>query len=303
MLVLRDRESVLRRRLMEHWAGSMAWEVRRLTSVMQAAEEKLAEAARNEAIIRKLEPLAARAVDLERSLVDRTRRMQNVERQMAETERKHRSLEEEFSQALAGRQQVEAERNELEQKMLEGSAHVSRWETAKAAIGQVLKRDDLDSVGEIVDAIKRMDVSLKLKDEELGVIKSEMREVGMGLEDELKRVADDRDTLKAQLEQATKAGIQEMQARDRQIADYQQRLLVSRRHGGTRRRTDSLSRPMRTSCQRFKPRIVGCRTALSLPSALSRGSLRSRLSSTWQNCKPCKRNHRSLPMRLARSGQ
>lgn len=93
--------------------------------------------------------------------------------------------------------------------------------------GETLQRDDLQQPGEFIEVVKKLRADVKRKDEELAVVKSEMREVGMGMEDELRRVATDRDALLAQVEQLNRGAGKEDQAKARQIAEYEQRLLVS----------------------------------------------------------------------------
>lgn len=70
VLVLRDRESALRRRLMEHWAGVMAWEVRRLEA--RASETSARHAVHSHAF--------EEAQDREYEL---TQRIRNLEEQLA----------------------------------------------------------------------------------------------------------------------------------------------------------------------------------------------------------------------------
>jgi chromosome segregation ATPase len=212
---------------MEHWAGAMACEVRNLGLAVQTAEQKAAEAVRLKAEIERLEGLPAQVQQLERDLEHEQERIRKMKTDVETMSRRENDLQRQFKEAEDHRRAWQAEREELHQQLQEREVHASRWETAKKAITQILRREDLYGVDDMVDAIKRLHVDNKRKDEELAVIKSEMREVGMGMEDELRRVAADRDALKAEVEHLSKGSGHGAQAMERQIAEYERRLLVS----------------------------------------------------------------------------
>ncbi len=83
------------------------------------------------------------------------------------------------------------------------------------------------SVTDMVDGIKRLSSTVKDRDEELKVVKEEMREVGLGLESEIGRLADERDSLRAKLEQVEGRTMQDATAKRQQIEEYEIKIKVS----------------------------------------------------------------------------
>lgn len=294
MLFIRDRESALRRTLMEHWAGVMAWEVRRLESVVKQAEARAEKAAQDSAEVASLRKVARRAQALEsesRELVqdleesngrirqhqeeahmlkselhERDERITQLEAalqkaeidlseqhehgaRMATEADKHRSrvmeLEEHLDELDAGqstriqeleqsvqqsnqeRDQWIEERIQLREEAEEGKMKANMWETAKLGAAQALGLEMVASVTDMVDGIKRLSSTVKDRDEELKVVKEEMREVGLGLESEIGRLADERDSLRAKLEQVEGRTMQDATAKRQQIEEYEIKIKVS----------------------------------------------------------------------------
>ncbi len=211
---------------MEHWAGSMAREVKILSRAIQGAEERVAESVELRSELRKMERLPAQVESLEQDLKLKDEKIRAMETRMEAMKRSSDDVQKELSDARGHKDKWDSERRELQQLVKEGQAHADRWQTARRALGETLQRDDLQQPSDVIEVVKKLRTDVKHKDEELAVIKSEMREVGMGMEDELRRMAADRDALHSQVERLSKEGGQEDEAKSRQIAEYEQRLLV-----------------------------------------------------------------------------
>lgn len=208
MLVLRDREATLRRTLNEHWAGVMAWEVRRVEKVSQLAETRLAKV---EQTLLKLE---AKAGLQKEELRQRDSQLKRTKEQLEGREDEIRTLANRFvaleqrkdelernAKADQHRWTIECER--LEKAIEQGTNAASTWDTSKPQLARALGLERLDTVSDAVHAIKKLNTDVKRKDEEVKVMKDEVREVSMGLEAEVTRVAQERDMLRMKLEQIT----------------------------------------------------------------------------------------------------
>ncbi|KAL7423756.1 hypothetical protein Q5752_001339 [Cryptotrichosporon argae] len=104
VLLLRDREASLRQRLMEHWSGVMAWEVRRLERVSADALSRARDPAQEAEMARRLAQLessakaaAARADELETIVERRTTRADELEEVVLEMKRQERATEDELA--------------------------------------------------------------------------------------------------------------------------------------------------------------------------------------------------------------
>ncbi|WVQ93428.1 hypothetical protein IAU59_000499 [Kwoniella sp. CBS 9459] len=245
VFVLQDREATLRRRLMEHWSGVMAWEVRRLERT--SAETQ----ARYDKQSLKLNMLKDREAELIRSANEKAARVQELEEMVIEMGRRERAIEEEARELDKHRARLEQERQgwmgEKEAYQRERDAWTTekrgwdrerqqwdqeqrRWGEERASLvgdrqrlldsGQMSDKDravmdqirlglggilgrKMGSVGEqeVLPAIDEVKNLIGRREQEVVHLKEEMREVHMGLEEELRRVAEDRDVWKTRADQ------------------------------------------------------------------------------------------------------
>ncbi|WVF65789.1 hypothetical protein IAT40_000523 [Kwoniella sp. CBS 6097] len=245
VFILQDRESSLRRRLMEHWSGVMAWEVRRLERT--SAETQ----ARYDKQSLKLNTLKDREAELIRSTNEKAARVQELEEMVIEMGRRERAIEEEARELDQHRARLEQERQgwmgEREAYQRERDAWTAekrgwdrerqqwnqeqrRWEEERAGLvgdrqrlvesGQMSEKDravmdqirlglggilgrKMGSVGEheVLPAMDEVKTLIGRREQEVVHLKEEMREVHMGLEEELRRAAEDRDVWKSRADQ------------------------------------------------------------------------------------------------------
>lgn len=204
MLIVRDRESSLRRTLMEHWAGVMAWEVRRLEQSSRLSEDRATVAEQNAAImakeLEKLDVVTKKVEAQERELGKRGGRVQELEAAVQAMKGSELELQKALRSVDDERRQWQQERASLIEEAEQSQGNSVQWDTAREAIANALGLASLRDSSEAIDHIARLRSSDKQKDEELKVMKDEMREVGMGLEEELRRVASERDRVKSELE-------------------------------------------------------------------------------------------------------
>ncbi|WVR03808.1 hypothetical protein IAU60_000804 [Kwoniella sp. DSM 27419] len=243
--VLQDREAGLRRQLMEHWSGAMAWEVRRLEQAYAETQS------RHERQSMQINTLRDREAELLRQVAERDARIQELEEMVIEMGRRERAIEEEARELNDQRLRLEgerrgwnAERDVYQHERDTWTAEKRSWDKERqgwdteqrrwaeeragllsqqremAASGQMSEKDRavMDQIrlglggilgkkmgsvgeGEILPALEELKVLVGRREKELVDFKEEMREVHMGLEAELKRVAEDRDVWRKRTEQ------------------------------------------------------------------------------------------------------
>ena len=111
VLVLRDREAILRRQLMEHWSGVLAWEVRRLERVSAETQARFNRQFHNRAVNKDREEELARRVEaLDGELARRVGRVEELEEMVVEMGRRERAMEEEVRGLDGAKAELERER-------------------------------------------------------------------------------------------------------------------------------------------------------------------------------------------------
>ncbi|KAK8861587.1 hypothetical protein IAR55_002410 [Kwoniella newhampshirensis] len=139
VLVLRDREGQLRRRLMEHWSGVMAWEVRRLERVSGETQAKYNKqskvisgfAAREADLVRQTEEKIARASELEEMVIEMGRRERAIEEEARELDERRIQLEQEKEGWMNEKEDYERERAGLVGERQIWDQERSNWEGEK----------------------------------------------------------------------------------------------------------------------------------------------------------------------------
>ena len=266
VLILRDREASLRRRLMEHWSGVMAWEVRRLEKAHAEAQarynrqtKQITAAADRERQFREqidglssdLEARHGRVMELEEIVLELGRRERAIEDEVAIVENERAALEQEKigwtreRQMLAQRQKSLEDEAQAFEKERSGWAAEKRMfaeerqrlmgefdklsETGKVSdkdkaildqlrvgLGGVLGRKGLAET-ELVGALGEVRALMQRREKEVTALREEMKEVNMGLEEEVRRVSSDRDTWKAKAEGASQSSSTQVTALERQL--------------------------------------------------------------------------------------
>jgi len=278
---------------MEHWAGVMAWEVRRLEYAVKAADDRALRAAHDAEELAQLREGRRKAEMLEQELGETRRllekggkiikqkeeeasmlkselnsrdlKMSDLETALSELEgevnmkRKegalleaeadqHRTRASELENMLRGAEQhagrvqdVERELDEIRQERATWAEEKSRlitaaengkmrtnlWETAKIGTAQALGLEKVENIAEIVDGIKKLTVTVKHRDEELKVLKDEMREISVGFENEIGRIAKERDDYRAKLDDLGGRTLNDETVRAKQTEELHSRLQVS----------------------------------------------------------------------------
>lgn len=297
MLVLRDRESGLRRRLMEHWAGVMAWEVRRLEIVVKSAEDRALQAAQEVQELSGLRDIARTADMLENKLENAQQQLESGSKKIREHEEEaqmlkselnsrdlkvsdlegaladledevkmkrkegallevqigqHRTradeyenmlkgvdtqagarvqeLESELSRAQEERNLWNQERTQLRESAEDGKMKANMWETVKLSAAQALGVAQVENVASISDGIKKLTSTVRDRDDELKVLKEEMREISLGFEDEIGRLAKERDGFRAKAEEMGGRSLNEETVRVKQTEQLETKLRVSSIH-------------------------------------------------------------------------
>lgn len=289
--MLRDREHRLRITLMEHWAGVMAWEVKRAETMISFAEERRVAAQQDAARVKPLEEqvdrLEVQAEDSRKELDRRAKKLNEREEEVqamrtelnqrdsrisdletalteleAEVDKRRKNLmkidteatkyrvrceelEEEMRTSDGGSaekvqqltrelERVEGEkkgwgeeRGKLQHQVEEARSHANQFETAKISIAQALNVAKVEGVSEMLDGIKQLRTSAKNKDEELKVLKDEMREVSMGFEAEVARVGKERDTIRGKLDELNARAMGEETVRMKQAEQLEKRAQAS----------------------------------------------------------------------------
>jgi len=278
---------------MEHWAGVMAWEVRRLEFAVKAADDRAMRAAHDAEELAQLRDEHRRAERLEQELNETRRllekggkiikqkeeeasmlkselnnrdlKMSDLETALSELESEvsmkrkegalleaeagqHRTRASELENMLRGAEQhasraqgVERELSEIrleretwaEEKLRlvaaaeDGKMRANMWETAKIGTAQALGVQQIENIAEIVDGIKKLTVTVKHRDEELKVLKDEMREISVGFENEIGRIAKERDGYRAKLDDLGGRTLNDETVRAKQTEELHSRLQVS----------------------------------------------------------------------------
>jgi chromosome segregation ATPase len=285
VLVLRDREAGLRRQLMEHWSGVMAWEVRRLERLAKNAQTRYerqisrldaveAREAEWQARVRMLEEeeakRAGRMGELEEMVVEMGRRERAVEEEVRELDKMRVRLEEERERLKGQLKGMERERTgwegermgfiqasegwerekrawaeerhglarEQERLMTEGRGSASdkaAIERVRRALGGLLGSRTMVGEAEVDVALEEVRALIGRREKEVESLRDEMREVNMGLEEELRRVSADRDLWKGKLDRSEQSHRSEITALERQtrvrrISSYSLNLKESMTH-------------------------------------------------------------------------
>jgi chromosome segregation ATPase len=251
--VLRDREASLRRRLMEHWSGVMAWEVRRLERASADTQARFDRQSRQLAInkdrdnelleqVKALEEevhrRAGRVAELEENVVEMGRRERAIEEEVRELEgvkveyernregwsrekggwdrekgawEEHKRSFEDERQGWLMEKRMLSEAREAALRQSEAYAASPRMsdkdrmvmEQLRTSLGGMLSRKGgVVGEGEVVQCLEEVGRLLERRENEVASLKEEMREVNMGLEEEVRRVRGDRDVWKGKAEKA-----------------------------------------------------------------------------------------------------
>jgi chromosome segregation ATPase len=275
VLLLRDREANLRRRLMEHWSGVMAWEVRRLERTSSETYSRLERAnkraatskAREEDMSRKVQDLEAelsrraeRTTELEEMVVEMGRRERAIEEEVRELDVVKKRLQDEnaakdreIEQVRSGQGSREEDMRSFEQErqnwlaekrmLIQDREAVVRARAADRANGQMSEKDRemvervrLGLAGllgrkavvgdaELPDAVEEVKKVLSARENEVVRLKEELREVNVGLEEEIRRISADRDLWKGKAEDVQRSG----SSRENDVAALEKKLRVGQR--------------------------------------------------------------------------
>jgi len=134
VLVLRDREAALRRQLMEHWSGVMAWEVRRLERTSTEAQTRLQRAIHRAAASRaKEDELSRRMHDLEAEIHRRGDRTAELEEMVVEMGRRERAIEEEVRELDEAKTALEKEKADREREIGNVTQDRAEWDQERRA--------------------------------------------------------------------------------------------------------------------------------------------------------------------------
>jgi chromosome segregation ATPase len=149
VLVLREREAGLRKQLMEHWSGVMAWEVRRLEKVSAESQARYARQERQANMLKDREDAMRRQfAEIEQELQDKSGRvieLQEVVDEMRQRERvmqdevrqldeEREIMERERSAGSKDKQAFQQERSEWDRERRAFEAEKRQWESEKRAL-------------------------------------------------------------------------------------------------------------------------------------------------------------------------
>ena len=131
--MLRDRESALRRRLTEHWAGAMAWEARRLAHLSAQAEEKC----RRQSMVMNTnkareDDLTRQMAKMERDIRRRTGRTEELEMMVGEMTRREKAIAEEVRGMDEAKVDMERERDRMENERQSWTRERESWDQSRA---------------------------------------------------------------------------------------------------------------------------------------------------------------------------
>lgn len=268
LLILRDREASLRRRLLEHYSSVMSWEVRRLTRITTETQSRL------DSQSHKLSTFAQREQELVRQLDEGRAKMEELETMVLELGRREKGTEEEAGELEAQRDDLEREKaawaHEREQLLSERRTwleHSHRWDKQVAEFNQARhswaqekkalleERERLMQNGqtseqdkqmkdhvrtvlgsllgrkgepvqeeEIMSAFEDLKKLLATRETEVLSLREEVREVNMGLEEEIRRIAEDRDAWKVKLEKGEALRKEEITSLERSLRQQQDQI-------------------------------------------------------------------------------
>jgi chromosome segregation ATPase len=135
VLQLRDREASLRRRLMEHWAGVMAWEVRRLERVSNETQARFNRQSRHIDTSKEREAdLLKQLGQLESEISQGAERMEQLQSVVIEKEDKMKELEEMVVDMGRRERGVEEECRELEKQLRGLQVEKEGWEVQRHTV-------------------------------------------------------------------------------------------------------------------------------------------------------------------------
>lgn len=256
VLLLRDREASLRRRLMEHWSGVMAWEVRRLERISGEAQARADRASRQASSSKaRADEMTRRTQEMDGEIQARGGRITALEEMVVEMGRRERAIEEEVRELDEIKRNLEREKAGWENDRGTKEQHVAEWEVerqsfererqawqgekrmliqdreavvkaraaerqngqmsekdramverVRAGLGSLLGKKAGVPEGEMADAVDDVRRLLERRENEVVKLKEEMREVNMGLEEEVRRVNADRDAWKGKAENVERSG-------------------------------------------------------------------------------------------------
>ncbi|KIR32586.1 hypothetical protein I352_05011 [Cryptococcus deuterogattii MMRL2647] len=268
LLVLRDREASLRRRLLEHYSSVMSWEVRRLTRITTEIQSRLDSQSyklstfdqREQELIRQVDEGRAKVEELETMVLELGRREKGIEEEARELEAQRDDLERERATWAHEREQLLNERQiwlehsrGWDKQVAEFNQARHNWAQEREALleererltqnGQTSEDDRqikdhvctvlgslLGQKGqsireeEIVPALEDLKKRLAARETEVLSLREDVREVNMGLEEEVRRVADDRDAWKAKLEKGEALRKEEVTSLERSLRQQQDQI-------------------------------------------------------------------------------
>ena len=267
VLILRDREAVLRRQLMEHWSGVMAWEVRRLerraASTQSRNDRQSQRIATNKDRERKLygqiqafesalEQKIGRMGEMEERVEEMRRRERASEEEVLELDRLKRELEREKEGWMGEKSMMEKDQQSWGKERIAYHGERQRWrmekeklleekeammrerqtlmengrmsnqdqvkmERLRVVLGGMLGRKGGLGEADVVGAVEEARKLLEMRENEVVRLKEDMREVNLGLEEEVRRLSIDRDGWKGRVERAEQGRKEESAAMLRQL--------------------------------------------------------------------------------------
>ena len=130
--MLREREAALRQRLMEHWSGVMAWEVRRLERTSSEAQARYTRQQRQVNVYKEREDAIRRQfTSLEDDLHRKTGRVGELEQVVEEMGRRERAIGDEIRQLDEERGVLEKERQGWSGEKQSFSQERERWQSER----------------------------------------------------------------------------------------------------------------------------------------------------------------------------
>ncbi|GHJ89221.1 hypothetical protein NliqN6_5623 [Naganishia liquefaciens] len=227
MLNLQSREGALRRALMEHQAGALAWEVRRLEKVNQTLEETASRLRKEAEEANEFRHLARQQKDQLKQCDERVVHLESVAADLAAKEEKYLAtldiLESEKATWREDRGVLEQQTETLRRENKELSKHADTWSRTKPLLASAFGLSPAGDMTEVAEAAQKLAAAVKRKDEELGILKDEMREVTRGMERELSKVAADRDAYKAKIDEIAKGIASDERSANNKLAEVDKR--------------------------------------------------------------------------------
>lgn len=141
VLVLREREAALRQRLMEHWSGVMAWEVRRLERVSSEAQTRYIRQQRQVSVYKDREDAIRRQfVALEEDVQRKSGRVEELELVVEEMGRRERAIGDEIRQLDEERGVLEKERQGWSGEKQSIAQERDRWQIERQSFEDERRR-------------------------------------------------------------------------------------------------------------------------------------------------------------------